>query len=340
MTVAQAMHYWLEQRRGEVRDNTWRGYKQITNYVVGPFLIGTKNDRFRFSSHGDVSSDAQFLQMLGPTEIATLTTAQIRGWHKTVAAHVSSHAANVAKKLLRAALCLAAEDFLLAVPPMPTRVGRGRPRSKKLILSPHEVGRLLDAALDDERGIYYGFPFLTGARPSEQLALLWDDIHVEGGFIRIRRAQQPDGTITEFTKTDASMRDIPICPLLRTMLQKWRALCPIADGREHRVFPLLGRRGFKHHRKKGLPLAYTNFLYTYWRPALVTLHLPIVTPHSARHSFISTLQAQGVEVGLVAKMAGHANANVTLTHYTQAVRGGEAAVMLLETAYSKEVRPS
>jgi integrase len=66
---------------------------------------------------------------------------------------------------------------------------------------------------------------------------------------------------------------------------------------------------------------------------LQTLGLPYVTPHSARHAFISTLQAQGIEVGLVAKLAGHANASVTLGHYTQAVRGGEAALAALQAAY-------
>jgi integrase len=62
--------------------------------------------------------------------------------------------------------------------------------------------------------------------------------------------------------------------------------------------------------------------------------LPYFEPHSARHCFISTLQAQGVEVGLVAKLAGHANPAVTLSHYTQAVRGGEQAIAALEDAYA------
>jgi hypothetical protein len=35
----------------------------------------------------------------------------------------------------------------------------------------------------------------------------------------------------------------------------------------------------------------------------------------------------------VAKLAGHANAVVTLQHYTQAVRGGEGAAIALERAY-------
>jgi hypothetical protein len=42
----------------------------------------------------------------------------------------------------------------------------------------------------------------------------------------------------------------------------------------------------------------------------------------------------GIEVGLVAKLAGHASAVVTLGHYTQAVRGGEAAVAALEKAFA------
>lgn len=43
--------------------------------------------------------------------------------------------------------------------------------------------------------------------------------------------------------------------------------------------------------------------------------------------------AQGIEVGLVAQLAGHANPNVTLGHYTQVVRGGEVAMAALERAY-------
>jgi hypothetical protein len=46
------------------------------------------------------------------------------------------------------------------------------------------------------------------------------------------------------------------------------------------------------------------------------------------------MQAQRIEVGLVAKLAGPASAVVTLGHYTQAVRGGEAAVAALERAFA------
>jgi integrase len=71
-----------------------------------------------------------------------------------------------------------------------------------------------------------------------------------------------------------------------------------------------------------------------WKSFLAKLGLPEVTPHSARHSYISTLQAEGIEVGLVAKLAGHANPAVTLGIYSHAVRGGGMAAEALEKAYT------
>ena len=82
------------------------------------------------------------------------------------------------------------------------------------------------------------------------------------------------------------------------------------------------------------PLLFSNYLKRYWKPAFAAAGVRYVTHHSARHSLVSTLQAQGDEVGLVAKLAGHANPAVTLGHYTQAVRGGAEAMAVLEAAYS------
>ena len=100
------------------------------------------------------------------------------------------------------------------------------------------------------------------------------------------------------------------------------------------MFPGHGWKGRNGRRNGGRTLVYANFRNRYWQPALAGLGLPYVVPHSARHVFISTLQAKGIEVGLVAKLAGHANATVTLAHYTQAVRGGADALSALEQAYT------
>jgi integrase len=164
------------------------------------------------------------------------------------------------------------------------------------------------------------------------LALLWRDVDLDNDVIHISRMQEQDGTTTNFTKTASSTRDIPVSPILKGMLLRWRNACPS----EERVFPCLGSKRFAKHKKRGSALSYTNFSKGYWRPVFAALALPYVTPHSARHAFISTLQAQGIEVGLVAKLAGHSNATVTLTHYTQAVRGGATALRALEEAYGSD----
>ena len=238
---------------------------------------------------------------------------------------------------MKAALALAAEDHEFRPPAMPTGLQRQRDKARKAVLTPDEVARLLAAARDDlDKGVYYAAPFLMGTRPSEQLGLMWDDVDFEANVICIRRAQMRYGSLSEFTKTEAGRRDIPMSPLLREMLLGWRVRCPRKDGELQRVFSAPGvPRAWPLPREGGGgPFVYGSFRARYWAPMLKRLGLPPVTPHSARHSFISVLQAQGVEVGLVAKLAGHKSAVVTLSHYTHAMRGGEDAVKALDRAYA------
>lgn len=221
---------------------------------------------------------------------------------------------------------------------MPRKLGRGSGKSKKAILTPDQVQQLLQQSKADPYGIYYAFPFLAGTRPSEQLGLLWSDIDFEKRTIRICRILDRKDGLVETTKTDSGRREIPMSKALCEMLLAWKLRCPRKDSELNLVFPGLG-----HRQPWPLPrtggggvLIYANFLKRLWRPAFekLTGKVPYVTPHSARHTFISTLQARGVEVGLVAKIAGHANPAVTLAHYTQAVRGGEEAIERLSEAYA------
>ena len=86
-------------------------------------------------------------------------------------------------------------------------------------------------------------------------------------------------------------------------------------------------------------MIYSNFVRTYWRPYLERIALPVVPPHSGRHWFISTLQALGVEVGLVARIVGHSNPAITLSHYTQAVRPDLLGVVALDELCERKRAP-
>jgi integrase len=246
LSVAEAVEHWLENRKPEVKKATWQGYRNGAHNIIGPLLVGTSDDRRAFTWKGTKPDSPEFIEMLGNVRVADLSTGQIRSWHRTVAGHVGAYSANLPKKFLRAALALAAEDFGLRVPAMPSKLGRGRPKTKKAILTPEQVGLLLKAAVEDkQKGIYYAFPFLTGVRPSEQLGLLWEDVDLDAGVIGIKRMLERDGSISEFTKTAAGTREIPISPLLKSMLLEWRVACPRRAGELCLVFPGHGWTGME-----------------------------------------------------------------------------------------------
>jgi integrase len=339
-TVAEAVGHWLADREGKVKASSLKNYRVMTHAIVGPLLVGTAQERADFTAAGVKPKNARFIKLLGEVKLDALKTADIRAWHRIVVEQCGTYTANRAKSHLKSVLALAEEDYGVRAPSMPTGLARARHRAKKVILTSEHIRAIVAAAKNDpEHGLYYAFPFLAGTRPSEQLGLLWDDIDFDKGLIRIRRIQERDGSLTEMTKTEAGTREIPMGATLKAMLLAWRVRCPRRGKELHRVFPGPGRLQPwpKPRLGGGGALLYQNFRKRYWAPAFRALKLPYVTPHSARHSFISTLQAQGIEVGLVAQIAGHANPTVTLGHYTQAVRGGAAALAALEEAYAPAV---
>jgi integrase len=337
ITVAEAVARWLESRRGDVKGRTLLEYEKGARYITGPLLVSaTPAQRRTFTETGLVPEGASLAPLLGVTKVNRLGTGDIRLWHRLLVSEVGPSSAARAKKYLGSALALAAEDLGIRPPTMPTRL-KAAPRVRKAILTPTQITAVLTVAeADPERGAYVAFPFLAGTRPSEQLALLWEDVDFERNVIRIRRMQEMDGRQCEVTKTDAGRREVPMSGRLRALLVSWRETCPKREGEPHRVFPGLGtRQAWPLPRIGGGGiLLYANFRTRMWAPLLKRAGVPYVTPHSARHAFISILQSEGIEVGLVAKIAGHKSPAVTLSHYTQAVRGGEAASLAIDRAFA------
>ena len=125
LTVGQAVDRWLEHRRTAIKPGTWSAYKSATSYIVRPILVGTPRERRAFTETGRHPDKADFLLPLESIRIADLTTGAIRSWHAKLVTHVSSYTTNLAQKFLRAALVMAAEDFQLRVPPMPSSTVEG-----------------------------------------------------------------------------------------------------------------------------------------------------------------------------------------------------------------------
>lgn len=337
-TIAEAVKHYMSHREGNIRKSTYVGYQLLADYIVGPVLNGTPTERGNYRIHGTIAEGCELVPMLGPIKVNELTTARIRQWEQELGDLTSKGMAGRCRQLLKLCLNMAEEDFGIRTPKLPQNMTRGTKRVKKQILTIEQLRYLVEEMKKDkEWGIYVAWPFLTGTRIGEQLGLLWKDIDFSNNQIFICRTQMfGTGELSEMTKTDAGHRIIPMNDELRQMLLEWRVRCPRKDGELHRVFPGQGyivTRPVWERKNAGGPLLHANFRNRVWRPALKRLGLPLITPHAARHMVISMLQAEGIEVGLVSKIVGHANPSITIRHYTHPVRAAGDAMERLSKAY-------
>lgn len=195
------------------------------------------------------------------------------------------------------------------------------PHKEISILDELEIKRLL-TLLDNEPMQYKVMVKLliySGMRRGELLGLEWKDIDFDTGLIRIVRTSQYIGNktiITKEPKTSSGRRKFMLnqsaCDMLREYKQ-WQE---------------------EKRRELGDEWIDTDRLFTQWNgkpifPDTISgwfsdfvkkNKLPKVTLHSLRHSNISILISEGVDIATVSKRAGHSSVAVTLSIYTHPLR--------------------
>jgi integrase len=215
-------------------------------------------------------------------------------------------------------LASAARDGLITSNPV-RRLEKGeRPAVRRRpfpSLDKAAVGRLIQSAPEKYRALI-ALSVLTGVRQSEALALLWRDVAVQAGVVRICRQLDRQGNLVE-PKTLAAVREIPIPPSLGRMLtaEKERAF---ARG-------LAGRDDFVFASETGTPLGHRNIVRRGLNKALETAELPNLTWHDLRHVAASILIAEGASVAYVSRVLGHANPSITLSIYAHEFARAEHA---------------
>lgn len=148
--------------------------------------------------------------------------------------------------------------------------------------------------------------YLTGMRSGEVCGLLWRDVDLERGLIRVRQQCGKRVGELEPLKTRTSRRDIPISSALREVLD---GLC----GGEENDFVLRGAGGW------GCSSRMISM-------KMVDVRLdagvrPEISFHGLRHFFASTLLAQGVPLPTVSKLLGHSDISVTSRVYAHFLPG-------------------
>ncbi|MEJ5209548.1 site-specific integrase [Denitratimonas sp. CY0512] len=179
-------------------------------------------------------------------------------------------------------------------------------RLPKLDIQPfslEEVHRILDTVRKDWQP-YLAVRFFTGMRTGEVNGLEWKHIDFDQDLILVRQTIVK-GKL-ENTKTDGSMRDIPMVPAIRAALLEQRKLvpedCPW-------VFA----------QRNGEPISLVNFTNRIWHPLLRHVGLTRRRPYQTRHTAATLMLGSGENPEWVARMLGHANTEMLFRVYSRYV---------------------
>jgi integrase len=217
-------------------------------------------------------------------------------------------------------------------------------RREMRILGTDEIKALLDEATQTYRTLLATAIF-TGARQGELLGLVWADIDLEAGVVRVRKQLDRDGQRVS-PKTPNAVRDIELMPALAAVL---RAHKEVAFG-AGRAKP----EDFVFASTAGTPMHYRNVARRGLDQAMEAAKLtgegrPRLRFHDLRHTFASILISQGCDVVFVSRQLGHASTPVTLSVYAhlfdrakhaQRMRDGleDAFGRIVEAAFTASAR--
>lgn len=146
----------------------------------------------------------------------------------------------------------------------------------------------------------------SGMRKGELIGLQWDDVDDRNGLIRVMRTAvfaKKELYLKDVPKTESSIRSIHIPPQTIKELKKWRVACPANP--HNLVFPSPKTNGILY------PNSFDKRFDSLVKGAGVTR----ISSHGTRHTFATTLLANGVNPKIVQEMLGHATIKTTMDTY-------------------------
>ena len=177
------------------------------------------------------------------------------------------------------------------------------------------------AETNDRMGLSIRLLLGTGMRMQELLALEPQFIEEDGSVIHIRQAVKVvKGTVSIGSpKSKDSIRDIPVPLNVRPCAIKLR------DTTDQFIW---------ESPKTGLPCNPTHFRDVFRKSLEEAGDVRLLTPHSCRHTYVSQMQALGVDIQTIQSIVGHADTEMTehYLHVQESIR--QSAIQLFSEAFS------
>ena len=289
---------WYEHHKDNVTATTQEGYK---------YTLRILKDHFGRRKLAEIKTMdvEQFLRKLRKDGRASSYIAQCRG---------------MLHQIMNKAV---ANDFLMKNPVAFAEKMRKQPPKEKEAFTADEMRILFRELPDDRIGWSIRLLLATGMRAQELLGLEPRHIAADGSSINIAQAVvRVKGTVAIGTpKSFDSYRTIPVPEMVRYCAKNLR-------NSENKFIWEAG--------KPGMPCSPSHFRDQFKKALEKIEGVRVLTPHCCRHTFVSQMQALGVDIETIQNIVGHAEIDMT-RHYlhVQEPKRLEAAQRFSE-AFSKK----
>ena len=276
MTFSEWADIWYNSMRGQVKDSTYDGYKYTLMHLKEYF------GEMPLCNIKAITVEKFLREMVDRGESKSYIT-KFRGMLSQILKKAE------ANELIKRNVVAVADKIKV-----PEAV------SKKDSFTADEVERMLEKLPYDKMGLSIRLMLGTGMRTQEIMGLMPEHIEPDGSVIHIRQAVTMHKGHPQIgtPKTKTSYRDIPVPESLRPLAIQFRGMgtdyiwcgltTPICN-------PSQFRRGFTQ--------------------ALIRVgDVRLLSPHCCRHTYVSQLQALGVEIETIKSLSGHADIDMT-EHY-------------------------
>jgi integrase len=291
ITLGEWFATYLEQvARPKLRPRTFDRYSLDINRHILPAIGRYRLDKLR---------PAQLVALYNAKSAEGLSGSSLRHIHAVI----------------RRALNVAVRWQLIAVNPASLVDAPQARRYEVTPLSADEARRLIRAVKDDRMEARWLVGLALGLRQGEALGLWWDDVDLNSGLLRVRRAlqrQRGGGLVFTDPKTQRSKRTIPLPAPLIVALE-------VHSQRQEKERVTAGSlwRGSScvFTTPVGTPVDPRNDNREF-KKLLARAGLPPVRLHDLRHTAASLLLAQGVPARVVMEILGHSQIALTMNTYS------------------------
>jgi integrase len=177
--------------------------------------------------------------------------------------------------------------------------------------TPEESQSIIDAA-PEPWNICFAFMAYLGVRTSEAVGIAWDNLDLSRGVLMVRQSNWRGKLLT--VKSKASVRDLPLPPVLVDMLNEYRL--------RWRPNPF----AFLFANAKGKPITSCYVRRDILHPIRERLGIPRGAFHAFRHGLGTALMQEGTNPRVVQQQLGHADLRM-LARYAHVVPQDQRAAV-------------